>query len=99
MLSRCCSSLSRTFSARMIALQLLGKKAIAYAIGLALVSATASPVSAQLYWDSNGTTAGAGATPTGTWGTSTFWSTASDGTATTTSWTFNAAAVFSAGTD
>lgn len=27
------------------------------------------------YWDSNSTTAGAGATPTGTWGTSAFWNT------------------------
>jgi hypothetical protein len=29
----------------------------------------------NLYWDSNSTTAGAGATPTGTWGTSNFWNT------------------------
>ena len=40
-------------------------------------SAQASP----LYWDSNGTTAGAGTTPTGTWGTSNFWSTDSTGVA------------------
>jgi len=37
---------------------------------------------ANLYWDSNGTTTGAGVTPTGTWGTSAFWSTSSAGTAT-----------------
>ncbi|MEI8038655.1 MAG: hypothetical protein WCJ14_09715, partial [Verrucomicrobiota bacterium] len=40
-------------------------------------SAQATP----LYWDSNGTTAGAGTTPTGTWGTSNFWSTDSTGVA------------------
>jgi autotransporter-associated beta strand protein len=35
---------------------------------------------ATLYWDSNGTaTAGAGATPTGTWGSSVFWTTDSTG--------------------
>ena len=34
-----------------------------------------------LYWDSNGATVGAGATPTGNWGTSNFWSTSSAGTA------------------
>ena len=30
---------------------------------------------APLYWDGNGTSAGAGTTPTGTWGTSNFWNT------------------------
>jgi hypothetical protein len=34
---------------------------------------------ANLYWDSNGTTAGAGDTPTGTWGSSAFWNTDSTG--------------------
>ena len=53
----------------------------------------------DLYWDSNGTTAGAGATPTGTWGTSTFWSTVFDGTAATAAWTSGLNAVFSAGAD
>lgn len=56
---------------------------------------------ATYYWDSNGTTAGAGVTPTGTWGTDAFWSTSSAGTAvtantpTTTADTLN----FSAGSD
>ncbi len=60
----------------------------------------ASSMTAQsLYWDSNGTVAGAGATPTGTWGTSLFWSTDSDGTATPGAWTPGATAIFSAGTD
>jgi len=51
------------------------------------------------YWDSNGATAGAGFTPTGTWGTDNFWSTAADGTLATAGWTDNATAVFSAGGD
>lgn len=44
-----------------------------------------------LYWDANGTTAGAGATPAGTWGTDAFWNSDTTGagggsfTATTTS--------------
>src|SRR5438270_8207289 len=52
-----------------------------------------------LYWDSNGTTAGAGATPTGTWGSSAFWSTSSAGTATPAAWVSGSDAVFSAGSD
>ena len=39
----------------------------------------ASSASAQLYWDTNGTTAGAGGTPTGTWGVDNFWNTDSTG--------------------
>lgn len=62
-------------------------------LGSALLAAT-SAHAGSLYWDSNGTgTAGAGTTPTGTWGSSVFWSTDSTGanvgspvlTATTTS--------------
>lgn len=55
---------------------------------------------ANVYWDSNSTTAGAGATPTGNWGTSAFWSTDASGASTAVA-TWNAAdtAVFSAGTD
>jgi len=52
-----------------------------------------------LYWDSNGATAGAGATPTGIWGTSTFWGTDSTGQTATTAYTVNSDVVFSAGTD
>src|SRR5688500_12166667 len=40
----------------------------------------------QLYWDSNGNTAGAGLFPNGTWGTDNFWTTAADGTAPTGAW-------------
>ncbi len=61
--------------------------------------ACASSLTAQsLYWDSNDTTAGAGATPTGTW-TSAFWSTDPAGAATPGAWTAGGTAVFSAGTD
>lgn len=59
---------------------------------LALLTASAVRVTATpLYWDANGTTAGAGATPTGTWGTDVFWNSDTTGggagsfTATTTS--------------
>lgn len=52
-----------------------------------------------LYWDRNGTTAGAGTAPAGNWGTAGNWSTNSAGTAATTNWTDGAVAVFSAGTD
>jgi len=58
----------------------------------------------MVYWDTDGTTAGAGgATPAGTWKTSgganKNWSTSAAGTATTTVWTNDDIAVFSAGTD
>ena len=52
-----------------------------------------------LYWDSNGATPGAGTTPTGTWGTSAFWSTDPTGSVATGAWTSGDSAVFSAGTD
>ena len=48
---------------------------VALAMGLMVGRAWSTP----LYWDSNGTAAGAGATPTGTWGTSNFWNTDSTG--------------------
>ena len=55
-----------------------------------------------LYWDTNGNTAGAGATPTGTWatsgGTNKNWSASSSGGGTVV-WTSGSDAVFSAGTD
>lgn len=52
-----------------------------------------------LYWDRNGTTAGAGTTPSGTWSTNGNWTTNSAGTSATTNWSDNAVAVFSAGTN
>jgi autotransporter-associated beta strand protein len=59
----------------------------------------ASVPAANLHWDANGTTAGAGATPTGTWGTDNFWSTSSLGTNVPGAWTSGETAVFSAGGD
>ncbi len=55
-----------------------------------------------LYWDINGSTAGAGgATPSGNWNTTgaTNWSSVAAGTGSTANWTSGADAVFSAGTD
>lgn len=54
----------------------------------------------NLYWDTNGPTAGAGgATPTGTWGTDNFWTATAAGTTAVVGWTNGETAVFSAGTD
>ena len=53
-----------------------------------------------LYWDTNGATAGAGATPTGTWDAATTnWTTSSTGTLAPVTWTSGRDAVFSAGID
>lgn len=56
---------------------------------------------APYYWDSNAATAGAGVTPTGTWGTDAFWSTSSTGVAATTNTTTTLSddLFFSAGND
>src|SRR5438477_2372859 len=59
---------------------------------------------ATLYWDANGITAGAGTTPTGTWGTDPFWNDQSDGgdgggLGTIGPWVADSIAHFSAGTD
>ncbi|WP_050028141.1 autotransporter-associated beta strand repeat-containing protein [Verrucomicrobium sp. BvORR034] len=54
---------------------------------------------AQLYWDGNGATVGAGSNPTGTWGTDTFWTTDNAGTSATSGWIANSIAIFSAGSD
>ena len=71
----------------------------ALSFGLALaVSCHAQTV----YWDTNGSTAGAGATPTGSWdttGSNKVWTSNSAGTSTTSKWINNSDAVFSAGTD
>ncbi|WP_338289937.1 autotransporter-associated beta strand repeat-containing protein [Luteolibacter sp. LG18] len=64
-----------------------------------IVCLSFSAHAANLYWDGNDTTTGAGATPTGTWGSSTFWSTDSTGATATTGWIDGNTAVFSAGTD
>lgn len=71
---------------------------------MALLGSALSPTAfaASYYWDTNGTTTGAGATPTGNWdGTNLFWNTASSGTPTPTLALVGSAndAFFSAGTD
>ena len=68
---------------------------------LILSSISAVPsAEAQLYWDTNGATPGAGATPTGTWDTtSSLWNTSAAGTATPGTYVSGSDAVFSAGTD
>src|SRR5262245_61874034 len=40
---------------------------------------TTLPAFADYYWDANGTTAGAGSAPSGTWGSDSFWNTDSTG--------------------
>ena len=62
-------------------------------------SAVPSAEAAALYWDSNGATPGAGATPTGTWGTSAFWSTDPTGSVATMAYVSGSDVFFSAGTD
>jgi hypothetical protein len=63
-------------------------------LSFALVGASAHAGSS--YWDSNDATPGAGATPTGIWGTDNFWSTDSNGSVSTTAWTSGDTAIFSA---
>ncbi|WP_075087930.1 hypothetical protein [Verrucomicrobium spinosum] len=57
--------------------------------------------SANVYWDTNGTTTGAGGTsPSGTWDAATArWNTSSAGTGAVAAWAAGNAAFFSAGTD
>src|SRR5947208_2734243 len=57
-------------------------------------------MAADSYWDTNGTTAGAGGpSPAGTWGVNAFWTSNSNGTTATAAWSSSNLAVFSAGTD
>ena len=76
-------------------------KAIAKVLSVLALLALPQMDAATLYWDGNSTTAGAGTTPTGTWGTSTFWSSNSAGTSSTsnTTTTLKDDLYFSAGTD
>lgn len=75
--------------------------------GVGLLAALIFPqvIFAQtLYWDRNGNTAGAGATPTGTWvnnnsGGNRNWTANSGGTTSTARWNDSNTAVFSAGTN
>lgn len=70
-----------------------------HASALVFALAVNQTYAALAYWDSNAATAGAGVTPTGTWGTSSFWSTTSAGTVATAAYTAGSDVVFSAGTD
>lgn len=78
-----------------------GSRVAAAMTALLAVSGLSQSQAAVLYWDSNGNTAGAGAAPSGTWGTSAFWSTSSAGTNSTanTTTTLKDDLYFSAGTD
>jgi autotransporter-associated beta strand protein len=69
------------------------------AVLLLLIFATTGDAAIR-YWDGNGTQAGAGVAPTGTWGSSSFWSSSAAGTGSTSS-TLGTSndAVFSAGDD
>ena len=69
------------------------------ATAIALAAVPFHLTAAIVYWDSNDTTPGAGVTPTGTWGTSTFWSPDATGASPTVAWIPGDIAVFSAGTD
>jgi len=54
------------------------RKVLAVACAMAMIVASFAQAT-PLYWDDNGTTAGAGATPTGIWGTDGNWNTDSTG--------------------
>ncbi len=72
------------------------------AVFISLTLAAPSAFAVNLYWDSNGTTAGAGTAPTGTWGTDLFWNITATGslTAPTNATTTSVDDLFfSAGTD
>jgi autotransporter-associated beta strand protein len=71
------------------------------AIGLFGLTVLA-PAQSVLYWDTNGSTSGAGSTPTATWSTSASnkdWTTNAFGTSSTIQWTDGSNANFSAGFD
>lgn len=72
----------------------------AVVISLASLAAVPSALAADAYWDpTNGTATGAGATPTGSWGTNAVWNATADGTGTPAAWKANDVAIFSAGDD
>jgi fibronectin-binding autotransporter adhesin len=72
-----------------------------FPLGCVILSLSAFSVSAQLYWDINGASPGAGgATPAGPWDTGTAnWTTDSTGSSATGLWTDGNTAVFAAGSD
>lgn len=68
---------------------------------LFLVLRCTAPALAQLYWDTNGKTGGAGygGIAPGVWGVGSLWTTSAGGTSTTRAWSAGEQAVFSAGGD
>ncbi len=70
---------------------------------LLLLAATFMGSSARaqftLYWDTNGSSIGAGSSPSATWNSGSTWNVLSTGSGGTTTWTAGSNAVFSAGTD
>ena len=70
------------------------------ALGIFFTRSAVAQSQTSRYWDGNGTTAGAGVAPSGTWGSSLFWNGRSDGTGTPTnaSTTTFDSLFFSAGT-
>jgi autotransporter-associated beta strand protein len=54
---------------------------------------------ANLYWDGNGATAGAGTAPSGTWGTDAFWTSDASGASATGAYVSGSDVFFSAGSD
>lgn len=73
--------------------------AIAVALFCGVLSAPASALPTSLCWDTNGSDAGAGATPNGAWGIDNFWSGSSTGVHSTGARVVGRTAVFSAGSD
>src|SRR6185503_18320566 len=67
--------------------------------GLTSLLLATLPARAQLYWDANGVTAGAGVMPAGIWGTDAFWSADPLGLLAPGAWVPGSTAVFSAGSD
>jgi fibronectin-binding autotransporter adhesin len=76
-------------------------KLVGAAACVALGLVMAGSARGDLFWDSDGATAGGSANTVapGTWGTSNFWSTDSTGAAATGAWVAGENAIFSAGTD
>src|SRR6478609_1677061 len=71
-------------------------------LALSLGICVANGWAATKYWDTNGATSGAGGSvPAGTWNTGglTNWTTNSNGTSATTTWTAGDSAIFAAGSD
>lgn len=79
---------------------LLKSSTRAAAVLSAIAALSATSAHAQLYWDTNGTTTGAGSVANGTWDTATAnWNTTADGSGTLSVFSTGSAAILSAGSD